>query len=74
MKKKKKNIITNKERLMMKIMSCIEKEVVNQVKRKEKKIKNRILMNKIKKETWNNRDMNNNNNNNREILANQKNK
>lgn len=70
---KKKNIITNKERLMMKIMSCIEKEVVNQVKRKEKKIKNRILMNKIKKETWN-RDMNNNNNNNREILTNQKNK
>jgi hypothetical protein len=70
---KKKNIITNKERLMMKIMSCIEKEVVNQVKRKEKKIKNRILMNKINKETWN-RDMNNNNNNNREILTNQKNK
>lgn len=70
---KKKNIITNKERLMMKIMSCIEKEVVNQVKRKEKKIKNRIFMNKIKKETWN-RDMNNNNNNNWEILTNQKNK
>lgn len=58
---------------MMKIMSCIEKEVVNQVKRKEKKIKNRIFMNKIKKETWN-RDMNNNNNNNWEILTNQKNK
>jgi len=38
-----------KERLMMEIMSCIEKGVVNQVKRKKekKKIKTRIL--KMKK-------------------------